>query len=417
MSPTTSTTPRSSDASKLNADALSDKATTAFIRRTLCSHQALSEGGGATKPIDELLPPLTSSNEVDLQLYALLAVIIKDFVSTWYAKITPDHVFVDEVIQIVAHCTRALEQRLRKVDLETLLLDEIPLLVDAHVTGACTSCHVQNTKRSATDCITLAFRTSNRPMYPPPLASTPRQIYHTLNPHPALSPVPCESEPDSMVEQERNEEVWRQLLVQGVLAVLLQTEDLENGCLRALVGEVLSEMIVRAALSERLCQSWMLWELITRVLEMTRPRNHVVESGSKAAGTSRLEQFGLMESEGPSHEASIDHRPGSAASGAVSASISGLFWAVVQYAFFAFTAARIVVLALASSPSLPSRSKTWPVGGQARNLRPVVSFGVWRACSRLIDLDLRMPWLAGLLSLLHRAVVAGPGRVDGGLDR
>lgn len=137
----TPTTPRSSDASKINADALSDKATAAFIRRTLCSHQALSEGGTTTKPIDELLPPLTSSNEVDLQLYALLAIIIKDFVYTWYAKITPDHMFVDEVVQIVAHCTRALEQRLRKVDLEALLLDEIPLLVDAHVTGACTCWH------------------------------------------------------------------------------------------------------------------------------------------------------------------------------------------------------------------------------------------------------------------------------------
>jgi hypothetical protein len=146
MAPTTS---RSSDASKFNADALSDKATAAFIRRTLCSHQALSEEGAATKPIDELLPPLTSSNEVDLQLYALLAIIIKDFVYTWYTKITPDHVFVDEVVQIVAHCTRALEQRLRKVDLEALLLDEIPLLVDAHVTGAC---NIQNTQCSATDC-------------------------------------------------------------------------------------------------------------------------------------------------------------------------------------------------------------------------------------------------------------------------
>jgi hypothetical protein len=221
-----------------------------------------------------------------------------------------------------------------------------------------------------------------------------------------------------MIKQERNEEVWRQLLVQGVLAVLLPTEDLENGCLRALVGEVLSEMIVRAVVSDRLCQSWMLWELITRMVEMMRPRNRtatVVEIGSKAAGTSRLEQYGLLaDVEGPSHEATTV---------TVSTSISGLFWAGVQYAFLAFTAARIFIHALASSSSLPSRSKTWPVASkaesQARNLRPrpVVSFGVWRACSRLIDLDLRMPWLAGLLSLLHRAVVSGPGRVDGSLDR
>jgi hypothetical protein len=73
---------------------------------------------------------------VDLQLYAILAVILKEFVYVWYSKITPDHVFVDEVLQTMAHCTRALEQRLRKVDLESLLLDEIPQLIEAHAVGA-----------------------------------------------------------------------------------------------------------------------------------------------------------------------------------------------------------------------------------------------------------------------------------------
>lgn len=116
---------------------LSDKATAAFIRKTLCAQHALTATGAAgrntPRPVNELLPPLTSSNEIDLQLYAILAVIIKEFVNAWYSKITPDHVFVDEVIQIIAHCTRALEQRIRKADLESILLDELPRLVDAHV--------------------------------------------------------------------------------------------------------------------------------------------------------------------------------------------------------------------------------------------------------------------------------------------
>jgi hypothetical protein len=136
-----STASRSSEAPKGGAaEVLSDKATAAFIRRTLCAHHALSgageKGRNTPRPVDELLPPLTSSNEVDLQLYAILAVILKEFVYVWYAKITPDHVFVDEVLQTVAHCTRALEQRLRKVDLESLLLDEIPQLIEAHLVGA-----------------------------------------------------------------------------------------------------------------------------------------------------------------------------------------------------------------------------------------------------------------------------------------
>jgi hypothetical protein len=117
----------------------SDKATAAFIRRTLCSHDVLlgngEKGRNTPRPIEEVLPPLTSSNEVDVQLYGIIAVIIKDFVQTWYSKITPDHVFVNEVLQTIAHCTRALEQRLRKVDLEALLLDEIPELVEAHLSG------------------------------------------------------------------------------------------------------------------------------------------------------------------------------------------------------------------------------------------------------------------------------------------
>jgi hypothetical protein len=135
-----STAPRNNETSKAGAEVLSDKATAAFIRRTLCAHHALSgtgeKGRNTPRPVDELLPPLTSSNEVDLQLYAILAVILKEFVYVWYAKITPDHVFVDEVLQTMAHCTRALEQRLRKVDLESLLLDEIPQLIEAHLAGA-----------------------------------------------------------------------------------------------------------------------------------------------------------------------------------------------------------------------------------------------------------------------------------------
>lgn len=131
------TATKPSDTTKGGPDVLSDKATAAFIRRTLCAQHALAGTGVAgrstPRPVDELLPPLTSSNEIDLQLYAILAVILKEFVYAWYSKITPDHVFVDEVIQIIAHSTRALEQRIRKIDLEAVLLDELPQLVDTHI--------------------------------------------------------------------------------------------------------------------------------------------------------------------------------------------------------------------------------------------------------------------------------------------
>jgi splicing suppressor protein 51 len=86
-------------------------------------------------PIQDLLPPLTSRNDVDLQLYALISIILREYVQNWYNQITPDETFVAEIVQVIAHCTRALEQRLRKVDLESLLLDELPELLATHVRG------------------------------------------------------------------------------------------------------------------------------------------------------------------------------------------------------------------------------------------------------------------------------------------
>ena len=113
-------------------DATGDRATLALIRRVLCL-QSSSHSASTPQPPEELLPPLTSSNDVDRQLYAILAIIIKEFVYSWYSKITPDQALVNEVLQVVAHCTRALEQRTRQIDVAQLVLDEIPALVEAHI--------------------------------------------------------------------------------------------------------------------------------------------------------------------------------------------------------------------------------------------------------------------------------------------
>lgn len=119
--------------------------TVRFIKRILCQgsdHQGhlRDEQDLDSKPLEELLPPLTSSNEVDIQLYGIIAVILSSFVQSWYNRITPDQDFVAEVVQIIAHCTRGLEQRLRLVDFETLLLDELPALLISHIEGELFRC-------------------------------------------------------------------------------------------------------------------------------------------------------------------------------------------------------------------------------------------------------------------------------------
>lgn len=126
----------------LNRQRPTDEATVKYVKRILCasitplgSNIETISSDVDSMPLDELLPPLTSSNEVDVQLYAIIAVILSQFVQSWYNRITPDNHFVAEVVQIIAHCTRGLEERLRHVDLEDLLLEEVPALIIVHIDG------------------------------------------------------------------------------------------------------------------------------------------------------------------------------------------------------------------------------------------------------------------------------------------
>jgi hypothetical protein len=254
--------------------------------------------------------------------------------------------------------------------------------------------------------------------------------------------VPLDDDPSTLLEQELNEEAWRQLLVQGVLAVLLPTEDLENGCLRALVAEIFAEMILGNGLSKKACEPWLLWDAIATVIEATQPRTRtrdgeVESANSPTTASSRLEQFGLLSaSKELKHDSHRDNlrRQGSTAF----SSASGLFWAAIQYMFLASTALRAVIYAVATSSTLPSRSKTWLVpmeserqGARSKarsetststsdDQRPILSMAVWSMAGHLAEFKTRMPWLSGLLELLQHGALVGPGRVgdtDGALDR
>ncbi|KAF2030638.1 hypothetical protein EK21DRAFT_111731 [Setomelanomma holmii] len=420
---------RGVEGAKLQAETTSDRTTAAFVRRTLCSQNVLlgdgEKGRTTPRPIEEVLPPLTSSNEVDLQLYGIISMILKEFVQTWYSKITPDHVFVNEVIQLIAHCTRALEQRLRKIDSEALLLDEIPELLEHHFSS---------------------FRLAKQQAASPhSLVTDSRLVYHTLHPHPALSPVPTDAEPSTTVEQRENESAWRQLLIQGVLAILLPTEDLENGCLRSLVAEIFAEMILGNGISGKACESWLLLEGITsiaKVLQADSTKEQGTESkiASPEQSMTRLERFGLLSSEQDGQAGPLspfatreDHHA------TWPAFVSGLFWAAVQFVFFAFTAARAVISNLATSSTLPMRSvisHQSPVDASIQSQsshvgttlsrrplgvkRPIVSMSLWSCIAQLAELSVRMPWLSGSVSMLHWGLLVGPGKVgdtDGILDR
>jgi hypothetical protein len=251
--------------------------------------------------------------------------------------------------------------------------------------------------------------------------------------------------PSSVVEQRESESAWRQLLVQGALAVLLPPEDLENACLRALVAEIFAEMILGNGISGKACEGWLLWEGITsiaKVMQTDDAKEEDVSSNDTESERSmtRLERFGLLSS-------ARNEQTGS--TGRLARSnrrhrtwlvfISGLFWTAIQYLFWASTALRAAVSTLATASTLPPRSPTnepSPVEASSQSLlfpgdislftrplgskRPVVSMRLWSCIAQLAELSVRMPWLSGTISMLHWGLLAGPGKVgdtDGILDR
>ncbi|KAI1072322.1 hypothetical protein NW752_005032 [Fusarium irregulare] len=398
---TTATSPPRRSTRSNTTDPLSNRATSLLIRRTLCSPQLGDKSRDAQVPIDELLPPLTSRNDVDLQLYAILAIVLREFVQSWYSKITTDENFVAEVLHIIAHCSRALEQRFRKVDLETLVLDEIPDLLDKHITS---------------------YRISHSTIARPPVEVDPREAYHALCPLPHLAPVPDPDKPDTVSDQNENEALYRQLLVQGILAILLPTEDLENPCLTSLVEQIFSELIIGNIIANKASQPWMLYEgicITARVLRQKKDQEPAATgSQNEAAPESKLEVKGRR-------------------AWSVRSSVRSMFLGVIQLGMLVVASLRFITTALVMASSLPAR--TTPMDEKEALLghdkpasvssnhgasdyikAPILSCRLWTCLGNLLELSLRMPWLDGFLSLLQYGAVNGPGRIagpDGPVDR
>lgn len=346
-------------------------------------------------PVHELLPPLTSSNAIDLQLYALVAVLIREYVQTWYTRITPDPGFVDEVVGVIAHCARALEQRTNSVNVQQLLLIEVPALFNAHV--------------SAIRMASQAQETTNV-----------HQVYHTLRPHPALSPIVKSSTDEATAEEQaENDAAYRRLLAQGVLAVLLPNEDLQNPCLFAMVSEVFADMILGTFVAGRMCENVFIFDAIQNASETVQARlqtkSWAVDSmmAPPKSPRSRLSKFGLV----VEREQSSVRKDGF--------TIVQLGRALLQYVMLVVTGLRAMIAALAAATSLPRRTsysglEESKAASESVSRTAMLALPLWHTIAMLLDIDARMPWLSGLASLLQWLSMTGPGRVgavDSRLDR
>lgn len=232
--------------------------------------------------------------------------------------------------------------------------------------------------------------------------------------------MPRPEDPDSVAAQAENEAAYRQLLVSAFLAILLPTEDLENRCLTALVGQIFSELIIGNAVANRLSEPWLVWELFIIAARTAGRRNSAEADGRHRSERSRS----------------------TSQNGRHFLSIQSLFWTILQFCFLAVSFIRTAAVMLVTSGSLPRRvardasprkdanmsetsagsvglTHTSEADPQPSKI-PVLAFRCWSAVSNLAEMGERVPWLCGTLSMLQWMAVMGPGQianVDGRLDR
>ena len=257
--------------------------------------------------------------------------------------------------------------------------------------------------------------------------TSPLQIYHALDPHPALSPGTDPNSTEPSPEQVQNEAVYRQLLVQGALAILLPTEDLENVSLRTLVGDTVADLVLGQAIAEKVCEGWFLHEAIAKVVDIIRARIEPKASGEELHQDtrSRLEQFGLLSNKATdvSHYSSKSRqsRP------------SALFWQAMQWIYMGSIFVRFILVGMFQSRRLPARSVHVPCSASSpirtkaasdRSAaspptstednpwpRPVLSYSIFELISTLLDLSARMPWLASSFAFVENVLSSGAGRL------
>lgn len=215
--------------------------------------------------------------------------------------------------------------------------------------------------------------------------------------------------------------------------MLLPTEDLANACLRTLVTDIIADLILGRALADKVCEPWFLHGAVSKVVEIVTSRaSGETVTHQKASQhedrTSRLEKFGLLSSKTADQENNSSEQHQS--------STSVWIWKLLQCAFIAYQSLRFILVGIAHAQHLPRRvahnqhpvdistsasssvhSQKSPASStrrlsdaHSRSPRAVINYRLFSCISTILDLSVRMPWLASSLGFWQHVLNDGPGR-------
>lgn len=267
----------------------------------------------------------------------------------------------------------------------------------------------------------LAYRFAVSQSTSSPYGQSLRHLYHDLVPHPALSLLPLTLDPSTAQHQHQNERDYRQLLVQGVLAILLPIDDLQNGPLRTLVGDIIADLIIGQAVAGKVCEGWFIHDAISKVAATLSDKVQPKASGSEMRddAKNRLEKFGLL-----SQDSKFQHNH---SSGGDQSQLAVWFWRLMQYGYLIYLFVVYILKEVQfvsrkprrqhradASPSnsvLPDESHMPSTFSESPLPQPVLTYGLYGMISTLLKVADRMPWTTGMLSFWQQSLLHGFGRV------
>jgi len=200
--------------------------------------------------------------------------------------------------------------------------------------------------------------------------------------------------------------------------------------LTSLVEQILSELVIGNLVAAKVSEPWLIWEGIIILTRLARKKDSPGDA------------------DGLSSQATMSQKANSRSEPANSRkrdwSVQQLFWSLVHWIFLIVGIMRFVFSLLVLSRSLPPRAHlagVRPTEVASRDIKtekntqvsshgdgastqplgvPLVDFHIWRCIGLILEVEARMPWLQGMLSMLQWISLRGPGRFasfNGTLDR
>lgn len=184
------------------------------------------------KKYGDSLPSLSSSANVDTQLYALIGLLFKSFINRWYNNITDDQKLIADVLKLISHLIKEIEIRLKRLNILSLLLDDVPYLLDNHL----------NTYRK----IDKELGSSILPYDSPEIA------FYSLSNHIGLS------------EDALDEQRYLRVLTKSLVNELIPKSDLNSQLAYKFLNSLLSDLILTNII-EKVSQPYQIFEIFQLV--------------------------------------------------------------------------------------------------------------------------------------------------------